>query len=191
VSCQVGTSDGITSVGKVEWLGETEHDARDLLGGGQEADERTERGEAVKWLDAYLRDQPGQEAPAGEVIKAGEEAGFPKHTVQRARKRAGVNSRKSALPRGEAQGTPWVWALPAKTIDGEDDKPTKVTPKVTKVAPVTHVHEGVSPSLPSLSPSTQKVATPGPPPGPPAQQPVVSSWTRADTGCLDAPAPDR
>ena len=53
----------------VVWLGVAEGvTAADMLG-EHEPEQRSERDEAAKWLEAYLRDRGG-EAPAGETIKA-------------------------------------------------------------------------------------------------------------------------
>lgn len=100
---QVNTSDGVTSVGKVQWLGETEHDARDLLG-SQDADERTERDEAVEWLTGYLIEHGGA-APAADVFKAAKADHIAERTLQRARQRAGVTSER----RGFGQGAMWSY----------------------------------------------------------------------------------
>ena len=97
----------------VVWRGVAEGvTAADMLG-ENEPEQRRERDEAAKWLEAYLRDRGG-EAPAGETIKAAREDGIAKTTLYRARKATGVKSRKSGV-RGA-----WVWTLEADASASED-----------------------------------------------------------------------
>ncbi|MGI8700370.1 MAG: AAA family ATPase [Nocardioidaceae bacterium] len=100
----VETDDGPTSVGRVEWLGETDAQATDHLGRRDDPDDRTERDEAVDWLLDYL-DRNGGEAGAGDAIKAAARDGIARTTLTRARQRAGVRSVKSGMDAG------WVWQL--------------------------------------------------------------------------------
>ena len=123
-----------TGTARVVWGEASEHRAADLLRPAESDDDRSERDEAGDWLIDYLNEH-GTEAPAGEVIGAAIKAGLAKHTVQRARKRAGVISRKSSMGGG------WVWAI---AIEGDT--------KVTKVAG----HRERSPSSPSMSPSEEE-----------------------------------
>ncbi|MBM0232885.1 AAA family ATPase [Micromonospora sp. STR1_7] len=118
---------------RVEWHdGPVGYTAADLLAASHEsADDRDDRNDAAAWLRGYLLDNAG-EAEAGSVLKAGEKAGFQKHTLQRARKRAGVKSEKAAFDAG------WMWRL-------DDEGDTKMT-KATE-------HGALSSSSPSLSPS--------------------------------------
>lgn len=102
VSADVDTSEGVTSVGCVEWLGETDRDVRDLLDNGV-ADERSELAEAREWLHDYLVKHSGS-VQAGEVIRAAKKDGIAERTLQRARKQAGITSRKTP--------NAWVWDLP-------------------------------------------------------------------------------
>lgn len=109
VPADVATDDGMTSVGRVDWLGETDAQASDHLGRrGDDPDERTERDEAVEWLGDYL-DRNGGQVGAGEAIKAAASDGIAKTTLTRARQRAGVEShRVSTDDKGAGH---WVWTL--------------------------------------------------------------------------------
>jgi hypothetical protein len=91
---------------RVEWLGATEHRAADLLGRHEDDDERSERDEAAEWLLSYLSDREG-EAKAADVLKAAKADGIAERTMQRARKRAGIESQR----RGFGEGA--VWTIPA------------------------------------------------------------------------------
>nr|WP_246300463.1 AAA family ATPase [Actinopolyspora biskrensis] len=141
-SATVDTSDGPTDVGRFVPLGDTEQTVGELLNHDTGTPEdRSERTEASEWLRGYLTDNGG-EAPAGDVIKAAEKDGFAKHTVQRARRKAGVKSQKSGFGKG------WVWALTESAETPEDDtKNTKVT-----------THQPLSPSSSSASPSATCIA---------------------------------
>ena len=123
--------DELHDVARVGWLGASEHRAIDLLSDPGDPDERSDRDEAAEWLTTYLTEQG--EARAGDVIKAARADGIAQHTIQRARKRAGVTTAKATFGGG------WVWRLSPPEGD------TKVT-KVTGTG-------GLSPSSPSLSPS--------------------------------------
>lgn len=110
-------SDDANGCARVEWEdAPVEHTATSLLRAPVDEDEHSERDEAANWLTTYLMEQGG-EATAGEVLKAGRGAGFATHVLQRARKRAGVASRKAGF------GSGWVWAL---SPEG-DTKTTKNT----------------------------------------------------------------
>jgi hypothetical protein len=105
VSQTVQTADGPTSVGRVEWLGETTADARDFLRGQDLDDERTERDEAKVWLEEYLT--ATMSAKSAEVKKAARLAGFSDRTLARARRELRVQIRDEGFPRVT------YWSLPA------------------------------------------------------------------------------
>lgn len=100
---------------RIDWLGVTTHSAQELLSIAADSDEdRSDRNEAVDWLSRWLVDQGG-EAIASDVFKAAARDGLAKHTVQRARKRAGVSAHKDGF------GGPWIWRFTPEG-DTEDDK---------------------------------------------------------------------
>lgn len=104
-------------VARVDWCGESEHGAAALLSAAPDS-QPGERDEAVAWLLDYLESHGG-EAIAGQVIGAGAKAGIAKRTLQNARKRAGVVTRKGSMGGG------WVWAIPVEgateTVEGAED----------------------------------------------------------------------
>lgn len=101
VPAQVITDDGPTDVGRVEWLGETDRDARELLGSAD--DERSALDEAIEWLRSYFTDPArGGADIASSVIKAARADGLAERTVQRARRRLGVRTQRTE--RG------WLWS---------------------------------------------------------------------------------
>lgn len=103
--CIVKTSEGDTSVGRVKWLGETEHNARDLLAGGTDSDdERADRDEAVEWLREYLTATAS--AKSADVKKAAHVAGFSDRTLRGARTKLKIRVRDEGFPRIT------YWSLP-------------------------------------------------------------------------------
>lgn len=123
---------------RAEWHdGPVAYTAEDLLAASQESPEdRADRNDAAAWLRAYLISNGG-EAEAADVLRAGEKVGFQKHTLQRARKRAGVRTEKAAFHSG------WMWRL-------EDDSSPEGDTKMTK----TTESGALSPSSSSLSSSS-------------------------------------
>lgn len=142
----VDTEEGPTDVGRFVVLGETDQNVADLLNAERgSVEDRSERAEAAEWLLAYLADNGG-EAIAGDVIRDAEKAGFAKHTIQRARKKAGVKSQKSGLKGG------WAWVLdPTTDSHTEGDRTPEDDTKNTKMT----THQPQSPSSPSLSSSPE------------------------------------
>jgi AAA domain len=98
--------DELHDVGRVQWLGGSEHRAGDLLAEPDGQEDRSDREAAAGWLAGYLTDLGGED-PAKDVKKAGRAAGFSERTLDRARKRAGVTTGRS----GFGKGAVYVWRL--------------------------------------------------------------------------------
>ncbi len=110
VSATVSTEDGDAEVGRIEWLGDTDDDARELLRGTD--DDRTERDDAADWLREYLT--ATSRPKSAEVKKAGQVAGFSDRTLQRARKKLRVKIADEGFPRVT------YWSLPdSGATDGD------------------------------------------------------------------------
>jgi AAA domain len=109
----IPTEEGPAKVGKLRFTGESERGVRDTPGARGETEERAERDEVAEFIRTYLTDRGG-EASAGDVLKAGRDAGIPDGTLKNARRRAGARTQKSDFASG------WVWSL-----NGEG--PAKVT----------------------------------------------------------------
>lgn len=109
----VPTEDGITHVGRVEWLGETNQNARDLLA-GPESEDRTERETAEAWLEDYLT-QEGKTL-SSQIKKAARPAGISDRTLARARQSLGVSTSNEGFPRQS------YWELPpSRASDASSD----------------------------------------------------------------------
>jgi AAA domain/Bifunctional DNA primase/polymerase, N-terminal len=129
----IDTDEGPAEIGRLVMLGESGRSVADILRDrGASAEDRSDLDEAAEWLVMFITDKSGTGyAPAVEVIRAGIAAGFHKHTLQRARKRAGIRTRKADFGGG------WVWVLPEGDAQGDEDDVT----------------QRQSPSSPSQSPS--------------------------------------
>lgn len=147
----VPTDDGDSmEVPVVVLLGETTTSVTDLINrGAGGADDSEDRNAAQAFILDYLKGQPGFEANAGDVLKAGRQAGFNEVEIKNARRRCKdpkIASDKSGF------GSGWVWMLSPDTSEGVTKVP-KVSPPVS-----------LTPSTPSVTPSrkpsfTQKVET--------------------------------
>jgi hypothetical protein len=94
---------GNADVGRIVWLGATSTSVVDLLQRSPygDSDERTE---AARWLTEYLTSKGGG-APVAEVIDEGNQAGFSKDVLKRAKSKANARSEKSDFGGG------WVWRI--------------------------------------------------------------------------------
>ncbi len=102
---EIETEDGPSSVGCVEFTGETAQSVGDVLAdSGTTSEDRGEREEAVAWLRDYLTRQGG-EATAGDLFKAAAQAGFEKHTLRRCKAKARIRPQKAGFDGG------WVWRI--------------------------------------------------------------------------------
>lgn len=119
---------------RVEWEdGPVNISATDLLNASHESsDDRADRNDAADWLRGYLDDNSG-EAEAVDIFKAAEKVGISRDSIKRAKRRAGVISRKNGMDAG------WMWMF--------DD--SEESTKGAKGA----VPQTLRSSLPSLLPS--------------------------------------
>ncbi|BBX69019.1 AAA family ATPase [Mycolicibacterium psychrotolerans] len=88
-------------VARVEWMGESDHSARDLLDATDEGDTPHA---AQEWLHDYLQ-QEGR-APSAEVKVAARKAGFSERTIKRVASKLGVAAESYGFPRRTH------WSLP-------------------------------------------------------------------------------
>ena len=104
-SCPVITEEGETYVGGIEWCGETERTAADMLSDAK--DKKGCRTDAAEFLQAHLADAGGA-ALASHIAKAAAALGIALSTLQRAADQIGVQ--KVRGPRGI-----WTWSLEVET----------------------------------------------------------------------------
>lgn len=94
---------GEATVGRIHWLGESATSVADLLQHPAH-DDGDDRADAVAWLSEYLVDCGG-EAAVADVLSNGDQAGFSKDTLKRAKSKAKVRSQKASFGGG------WVWRI--------------------------------------------------------------------------------
>lgn len=107
--------DGIPAeVGAVEWLGDSDVSAADVIAQNYD-DDSEDRNAAQAFILDHLKSKPGCEDNAGDVIKAGRAAGFNENEMKHARKRSKrpkIESRKSGY------GAGWVWGISPEGAEG-------------------------------------------------------------------------
>ncbi|GAA3157810.1 hypothetical protein GCM10020255_039460 [Rhodococcus baikonurensis] len=125
VSTTIPTEDGDAEVGRIEWLGESTRDARELLQGADDSD-RDDRSEAEAWLEDYLTEQG--KPTAKQVKDDARKKGISEPTIKRAAKKLGVVYAFEGFPRTS------VWSLPVQsaqpdhsTLSHELTEPTEPT----------------------------------------------------------------
>jgi hypothetical protein len=111
VSTTIDTDDGPAEIGSVEWLGDTDVDARDILGGdaNDDADERTA---AEHWLEDYLT--VNGPTPSKIIKTEAAKEKISERTLQRAKKRIGVIDRSEGFPRTS------TWHPRSRATDSHD-----------------------------------------------------------------------
>ncbi|MFE3280951.1 AAA family ATPase [Nocardia sp. NPDC059239] len=106
-SATIATEDGDAEVGVLRWLGESDRDARELLGGPEDGVAEDERTEAEGWLEDYLTEHGS--ASAKDVKTEARKQGIAERTLKRAAKKLGIVYTTSGFPRTSH------WALPAQS----------------------------------------------------------------------------
>jgi len=118
VSTTVATDDGAAEVGVIEWLGESERDARELLSGTDD-DDADDRTAAEKWLQSYLHQQG--KTPAKQVKVDARKEGITEPTIKRAAKRLGIIYEYEGYPKTSR------WSLPDNLAQSDRQKHDSLT----------------------------------------------------------------
>ncbi|MBD0327819.1 MAG: hypothetical protein ICV68_15400 [Pyrinomonadaceae bacterium] len=101
----------------VNWLGQSEVSAKDLLATPQDQEHADARSEAVEFLNEVLANGA---VPASQVKEEAEDAGVSERTLKRAKKVVGVVTYRENEA-GEGRGTGrWMWKLPVVELVEED-----------------------------------------------------------------------
>lgn len=103
---ELPTHPGITA-SRIVWGAALKGAASELLGEPEPTREQPEGADAAAYLRDLLADAP---MTAKDVRKAGDEAGYTWRTLQRAMKRAGIESRRQGF------GQPALWSVPGPTV---------------------------------------------------------------------------
>ncbi len=159
-SVEVDTDEGPTDEGRLRFDGESERSVHDILEDAMDADDRSERAECVEWLKSYLEEHGGA-ADANDVFKAADKDGHTKRTIQRARHKAKVTSKREGFPSHA------VWRLPQSrhpsrtdiagatgaTVAPLEEEPSKESEEAPSEQPM-------ETRMPDLSPSSSSVTSP-------------------------------
>lgn len=158
VTTAVEAGDGMADVGRIEWTGETDRDARDLLNSGAERGDADERNDAEQILLEIVADNGGS-VDAKEAKKEAKAAGLSDAVINRARVKAKIKTSKTGFGGG------WVWSY---DFTNED-----------RSAPRSHEdrEDRTHTRMQSSQPSVQSSAT---------LAPVQPSCSAAESAVLDA-----
>jgi hypothetical protein len=111
-----GLEEAVGGSVRVNWLGQSEVSAKDLLATPQDQEHADARGEAVEFLKEVLADGP---VAAKQVKEEAEDAGISERTLARAKKEEGVISYREGET-GERGKGQWFWKLPVvDLVDGD------------------------------------------------------------------------
>jgi len=103
---------------RVEWLGQSEVSAKDLLATPQDQEHADARSEAVEFLNDVLANGP---VPASQVKEEAEDAGISERTLARGKKVIGVITYREGKTGGRGKGQ-WLWKLPMVDLVEEDKR---------------------------------------------------------------------
>jgi AAA domain len=104
---------------RINWLGESEVSARELLATPQDHEQSDARSEAAEFLQDVLSEGP---LPAKEVFQGAEDARIADKTLRRAKNLLGVVAYRENSA-GEQRGSGrWMWKLPVVDLSTEEDQ---------------------------------------------------------------------
>jgi hypothetical protein len=103
---------------RVNWLGESEVSAHQLLATPREEEHSDARSEAVEFLSDVLAGGP---IPASEILADGENAGISEKTLRRAKKHLGVDAYREGEAGKRGAGR-WLWKLPIADLVTRENK---------------------------------------------------------------------
>lgn len=157
----VDTDEGEAWVSRLHFTGAVaERSVREVLSRSNAAadpDERSETDEAKEWLKAHLNDSSrGGVGVAGDVLKAARKDGIAERTLQRARQKLGVTTKKTVAG--------WTWSLDPSDIKAPNLR--LVTSEDAKAPHATHVRrlDALAPWPPNAAPEPGKDTPAGPVP---------------------------
>ena len=134
---------------RVDWLGDTDVSAKDLLATPQDQEHADARSEAVEFLSDVLANGP---VPSTEIIQDAEDAGIAEKTLRRAKKLLGVVAYREGESDRRGAGR-WLWKLPiAGLVTGADKggQPAVQDGHVGQVKAVGHLNPQVGRSDPRI-----------------------------------------
>jgi hypothetical protein len=148
------TEEGAVWTGRLEWLGESDRDVRQVLASVDGDGNLSQVGECADWLQEYLESNRDA-APSKQVKQAAKEAGYTGSTLQRARQRLHLRITSEGFPRQT-----W-WNLPSRVSPGESGT-TEMTETTGGSRPSRVSHSGGErppASVEPLAPPTEAKST--------------------------------
>jgi hypothetical protein len=103
---------------RVNWLGDSEVSAKDLLATPQDKEYADALSEAVEFLNDALANRP---VPARDIIRDAEDAGISEKTLRRAKKLLGVVAYREGEAGRRGAGR-WLWKLPIADLVTRENK---------------------------------------------------------------------
>ncbi len=103
---------------RVNWLGQSEVSAKDLLATPQDQEHADARSEAVEFLNDVLIDGP---VAASQIKEEAEDAAISERTLARAKKTLGIISYREGETGSRGKGQ-WLWKLPVVDLVDDDIK---------------------------------------------------------------------
>ena len=103
---------------RVNWLGQSEVSAKDILATPQDQEHSDSRSEAVEFLNDVLADGP---IAASQIKEEAEDAAISERTLARAKKTLGVKSYREGETGSRGRGQ-WLWKLPVVDLIDDDIK---------------------------------------------------------------------
>jgi len=118
-TAHVDLDSGLAETGKFVMMGQTDRHVNDVLREARhdDGDDSEERDALTEWLRDWINGHEGHQASAADAMKAIRAAGFNdgKAYVMRARKRAGIRSKKVGFEKG------WYWTTePEGSTEGSE-----------------------------------------------------------------------
>jgi hypothetical protein len=103
---------------RVNWLGQSEVSAKDILATPQDQEHADARSEAVEFLNDVLIDGP---VAASQIKEEAEDAAISERTLARAKKTLGIISYREGETGSRGKGQ-WLWKLPVVDLVDDDIK---------------------------------------------------------------------
>jgi RecA-family ATPase len=136
-SLMFGLEEAESGCVRVNWLGQSEVSAKDILATPQDQEHADARSEAVEFLNDLLADGP---VAASQIKEEAEDAAISERTLARAKKTLGVMSYREGETGSRGRGQ-WLWKLPV--VDLVDASIKAATELIKDANPATNKDVGI------------------------------------------------
>ncbi len=117
-SLMFGLQEAVNGAVEVNWLGQSEVSAKDILATPQDQEHADSRSEAVEFLNDILCEGP---VAANQIKEEAEDAGISERTLARAKKMLQILSYREGESGSRGRGQ-WLWKLPVVDLVDEEIK---------------------------------------------------------------------